>query len=193
MLARCLNPNNPGFHNYGGRGITVCERWHHFTLFAKDMMPTYQPGLTIERMDNNAGYGPGNCTWATRSDQCVNRRVFSNNTSDFTGVIRRGNSWVARFDYDGVRYNIGWFETKHEARDARALFVEMFFLNRDAALEMLPKDKARWTSKTGVRGISPHVDGGYLVRCTVAGVRHYIGYFKSFTEACDARSQFLAG
>lgn len=193
MLSRCNNPDDANYRNYGGRGVVVCERWHHFRFFAEDMMPTYVPGLTIERMDNNAGYNPDNCTWATRSDQSVNRRVFSNNTSDFTGVVRNGRSWVARFDYEGVRYNVGWFKTKEEARDARATFVEMFFLNRAAALEMLPKDAARWTSRTGVRGVTPHADGGFTARATVGGVRHYLGYFKTQQEACDARSKFLAG
>lgn len=193
MLSRCNNPDEGSYHNYGARGIAVCERWHHFANFAADMMPTYCPGLTIERMDNNAGYSPSNCTWATRSDQCVNRRVFSNNTSAFTGVVRSGRSWVARFDYEDVRYNIGWFETKEEARDARARFVEMFFLDRGVALEMLPKDIARRTSKTGVRGVTQHIDGGFTARATVGGKRQYLGYFKTLQEARDARSNFLAG
>lgn len=193
MLGRCLNPTDPNFHSYGGRGIKVCERWHHFANFAEDMGAKPSPDLSIERMDNNAGYCPDNCVWGTRSDQCVNRRVFINNTSGFTGVTQHGRSWVARFDYENLRYNIGWFENKDEALAARLLFVEMFFLNREAALEMLPQDAARWTSQTGVRGITPHTDGGYTVRCTRNKVRHYLGYFTNFMEACDARSKFLAG
>ena len=129
MLARCTNPSDTGYQNYGGRGITVCERWHHFRFFAEDMMPSYRPGLTIERMDVNGNYCPDNCTWETRSNQSVNRRRFKNNTSGQTGVVKTPTCWLARFDYQGVRYNIGWFGNKESAIAARLTFVENFFLN----------------------------------------------------------------
>ena len=74
------------------------------------------PEMTIERVDNMKGYEPGNCVWASRSDQCVNRRKLKNNTTGSTGVVRQGRSWIARFDYEGVRYNVGWFATLDEAR-----------------------------------------------------------------------------
>jgi len=195
MHQRCSNPNDAGYPNYGGRGITVCERWHHFLNFAADMGLKPHPDLTIERMDNSAGYSPENCVWETRTNQCVNRRVFKNNTSGFTGVVRKEGSWIARFDYEQVRYNIGWFATKEEAVSARVVFVELFFFDRPAALAMLalPKDRARRTSSTGLRGITPHADGGFTARATKGGVRHYLGYFKTQQEAFNARSQFIAG
>lgn len=192
MLSRCTNVADEGYVRYGSRGITVCERWHHFKNFAADMGPKPSPELTIERIENNLGYSPENCRWDTRSNQSVNRRKFKNNTTGHTGVVSQGASWIARFDYDGVRYNIGWFATFDEAVAAREAFVEMFFADRDAAMRMLPKDKARHTSQTGVRGISPHADGGFIVRVTVACKRIYLGYFKSFQEACDARQDFIA-
>jgi hypothetical protein len=193
MLGRCLNHDDPAYKNYGGRGITVCESWYHFANFANDMGMKPHPELTIERINNNAGYSPENCRWDTRSNQCLNRRIFKNNTSNFTGINRHGSRWIARFGYENERYVIGWFMTKEAASAVRDAFVELFFFDREAAMKMLPVDKARSISKTGVRGVSPHADGGYLVRCTVGGVRHYVGYFKDFTEACNARSQFLAG
>lgn len=193
MLARCTNPSDTGYQNYGGRGITVCERWHHFRFFAEDMMPSYRPGLTIERMDVNGNYCPGNCTWETPTNQCVNRRRFKNNTSGQTGVVKKGGSWLARFDYEGVRHNIGWFATKDEAAAARLEFVELFFLDRATALASLPVDQARHTSSTGVRGATPHVDGGYTMRVTKDGTRHYLGYFKTLQEASDARARFIGG
>lgn len=193
MLSRCTDSTQSGYPNYGGRGISVCERWHHFRFFAEDMMPTYKPGLTIERMDVNGNYCPENCTWETRSNQSVNRRRFKNNTSGQTGVVSKDGLWLARFDYNGVRYNIGWFSKKEDAIAARLAFVENFFLDRDGALASLSIDKARSNSSTGARGITPHLDGGFTARATVRGVRHYLGYFKTQQEAADARARFIAG
>lgn len=191
MLDRCTNPNSPSYARYGGRGIEVCQRWFHFKNFANDMGPKPSSEFTIERVDNSKGYSPDNCKWETRSNQCVNRRTFSNNTTGSRGVIKDGASWIARFDYEKVRYNIGWFATLEEAVQARSVFVDMFFSDRQGAMALLPKDKARHISKTGVRGVSPHTDGGFLVRVTVDGKRVYVGYFKTIEDACDARQDFI--
>lgn len=73
MLQRCENPKVKAFHRYGGRGITVCERWHEFPHFIADMGLRPRKGLTLERVDNSQGYHPGNCEWRSWSKQSRNR------------------------------------------------------------------------------------------------------------------------
>ncbi len=75
MKTRCTNPNRPDWKNYGGRGISVCERWAtSFANFLADVGPKPSPGLTIDRIDNDGNYTPGNVRWATREQQIRNSR-----------------------------------------------------------------------------------------------------------------------
>lgn len=75
MIQRCTNANNPNYKNYGGRGITVCKKWINSPEnFIKDMKRKWKPGLTLERRNNDRGYFPENCYWATRKQQQRNRR-----------------------------------------------------------------------------------------------------------------------
>lgn len=83
MKQRCTNPKNANYSNYGGRGITFSDKWSSFRGFKEDMQEGYMNGLTIERIDNLAGYSKQNCRWATRKEQNNNKR--SNIVLSFEG------------------------------------------------------------------------------------------------------------
>lgn len=81
MMSRCYNEKNKAYHNYGGRGISVCDRWRYgeegkdgLQCFIEDVSPRPSPELTLDRVDNMSGYRPDNVRWATPKEQSYNRR-----------------------------------------------------------------------------------------------------------------------
>lgn len=91
MRERCLNPSHIRFHRYGGRGVAVCERWNDFWLFVDDMGP--KPlGCTLERKENDRGYEPDNCVWATPAEQ--QRNSSRNVMVTVCGVVRCVDDWA---------------------------------------------------------------------------------------------------
>ena len=74
MMTRCYNPNVKSYKDYGGRGVQVCEQWHSFANFLTDMGER-PPGTTLDRKDNDRGYAPDNCRWATKAEQASNTRA----------------------------------------------------------------------------------------------------------------------
>jgi len=90
MKSRCQNPKNTAFKNYGGRGISVCDRWMNFDNFLSDMGP--RPGnLTLDRIDNNKNYEPENVRWATRKQQNNNTRA--NRLVEYNGKKQTVSQW----------------------------------------------------------------------------------------------------
>lgn len=74
MRRRCLNPRNPGFENYGGRGISICPRWSDYSAFLVDMGRKPSPSHSLERKNVDGNYEPSNCRWATAREQRSNQR-----------------------------------------------------------------------------------------------------------------------
>ncbi|WP_329326698.1 hypothetical protein [Streptomyces sp. NBC_01689] len=111
MIQRTTNPNNTNYANYGGRGISVCSEWRvSFTAFARDMADGFSPELTLERIDVNGDYSPGNCRWATRKEQARNRR--DNRLLVFRGHAKTLGEWaeVLGFNPDALETRLarGW-------------------------------------------------------------------------------------
>ncbi|MDR9052041.1 hypothetical protein FEP39_03613 [Burkholderia multivorans] len=99
MMTRCTNPKSSKYGDYGGRGISVCERWRTFENFIADMGPR-PDGTTLERVSVNGHYEPTNCKWATRKRQSNNTR--SNTVLEHDGRQQSIADWAAEF---GLTYN----------------------------------------------------------------------------------------
>jgi hypothetical protein len=112
MLARCTNPNLPEFPYYGGRGITVCERWRNFKNFLSDMGER-PAGTTLDRIKVNLNYDPQNCRWANQDIQSNNKR--SNILLEYQGRIQSVAQWAREF---------GWKRTTILGRLGRKWSVE---------------------------------------------------------------------
>ena len=93
MKSRCFNAVTKEYPDYGGRGITVCERWMKFENFRDDLLSDWQEGLSLDRIDVNGNYEPSNCRWATRSVQNKNKRKKATIQSRFPGVTWEYNKW----------------------------------------------------------------------------------------------------
>lgn len=118
MLRRCTDSGHKDWPDYGGRGITVCDRWRSFSAFLADMG---QPasGATIERCDNARGYEPGNCEWASRKAQARNTR--RNIVIEYRGRSQCLAAWA---DELGVNY---WkLHSRHKAGwSAERMFADL--------------------------------------------------------------------
>jgi hypothetical protein len=115
MKTRCSNQNIEEYHRYGGRGIKVCEIWwNSFEQFYQDMGSRPSSGHTLDRIDNDGDYEPGNCRWITRKEQAQNRE--SNRRLTLDGITRTMAEWAdacgVKADTIGRRLRLGWSAEK---------------------------------------------------------------------------------
>lgn len=119
MKARCENPSDPSYGDYGGRGIYVEARWQNFLVFYQDMGDPPFAGAQLERKDNDGPYSKENCIWATVLEQSQNRRKNRANKSGVPGVGFFCNRWEAAGMYKGKRVKLYAGPSKEEAILAR--------------------------------------------------------------------------
>ena len=112
IIQRCTNPNSKNYKRYGGRGITICEKWRNdFVSFYKWAINNgYKDDLTIDRIDNNKGYFPDNCRWTDKITQANNTR--SNRFLTFNNKTQTIAQWARELELNanriGDRLNHGW-------------------------------------------------------------------------------------
>jgi len=98
MISRCTNPSAQDYGRYGARGVTVCDSWRDFRNFYRDMGDRPE-GMSIDRIDNDKGYSPENCRWATVAEQ--NRNTRRTRLIEIGGVTRCLKDWATEY---GINY-----------------------------------------------------------------------------------------
>jgi hypothetical protein len=115
MNARCHAPSASRFEYYGAKGISVCDRWRYsFESFLEDMGERPEE-MTLDRIDPDGNYAPGNCRWATRSTQSINRSKRKGCGSQYPNVHWRKNRWLVMLSVSGKKKYFGSFEDEELA------------------------------------------------------------------------------
>lgn len=129
MRSRCTNKKDSSYANYGAKGVTVCDRWiHSYENFLADMGECPSETMTLDRIENELGYEPGNCRWATSTEQ--NRNRSNNRMLTLNGETECIATWAERTGIDKAnisnRLRLGWtvekaLTTHHDARAGREI------------------------------------------------------------------------
>lgn len=172
MKDRCYNEKNKKHHRYGGRGISVCERWRNsFEDFLNDMGPKPSKDASIDRIDNDKGYSPENCRWATQKEQQNNRG--NNALLTCHGETLTISQWAMRSEVSEdtifARKKLGWTD---EDAISKPLFSR--------------KKKGRGVTKEKRRNGSV----GWKAYAYKANKRIHLGSFDTEEEALEARANY---
>jgi hypothetical protein len=123
IVQRCTNPKVKNWMDYGGRGITVCDRWLKYENFIADMGKRPTAEHSIDRDDNEAGYSPENCRWATRQEQATNKR--NNHLIELFGRCQHLAGWAREYGIDHTliisRLSRGWSEVDAVTKPPRKI------------------------------------------------------------------------
>lgn len=130
MKARCINPKNKYYSNYGGRGIKVCGKWSEsFGDFYEDVKVGWKKSLELDRIDNDGNYSPENCRWVTSGQNRMNIRSAENSTSKYKGVssYKGGDRWISQISKNNKKYYLGIFTCEKEAALVYNVKAKEFF------------------------------------------------------------------
>lgn len=157
MRSRCNNPSSKDYPRYGGRGITVCERWNSYDNFLADM--GHKPSLshTIERRDNSKGYSPDNCYWATMKQQMRNKRNSHLITRD--GQTMCASDWCLKLGINHQTFKnrigrCGWTVERALGHPSRAYRTER--LDLPVTIDGRTLSIRKWLTEYGVNRDTYH-------------------------------------
>lgn len=184
MRRRCNDPKDPQFHNYGGRGISICAQWNQsFGQFLRDMGPRPE-GKTLDRINVNGNYEPTNCRWATIKEQNSNRRD--------TVIIERDGLALPLKDWAS---RLGIPSTTLYNRHKAGLKGVTILSGRPAWMKKKPvtiPERPNRGNKAGYRGVSK--DGSmWKAQTRINGKKIYLGRFSSAEEAHSVYCAAQAG
>lgn len=188
MRLRCTVPTNRAWPDYGGRGITVCDRWRDdFRAFLADMGSKPSSAHEIDRIDNDRGYEPGNCRWVTRSENNRNRR--STLWIEYQGERRRRIDLAEEFgipsDTLAFRLRSGWSVEEALTTPVRQKLPDGEGWRR--------RPKSTRVTRSGCVGVDWSTQKErWRARAMVNGVRHDFCYFRTVEAAVAARASGLA-
>ena len=129
MKARCNNPNNPFYHRYGGRGITVCNEWNQdfLSFYEWAIKNGYREDLSLDRINNDGNYEPLNCKWSSQHEQSMNKKHLQSKTG-YVGVRKKSKTgFVAEVCRHRKYYYVGTYKTPEEASKKRVAFLKEKF------------------------------------------------------------------